>query len=282
MMLPMPIVVPHASTCGASCCSGCSPGPFATCCSRSAIPAPACGCSTSAILLHGVCYDFFFVAGQLYTDQEAPAHLRSTAQGFITFVTYGVGMLIGSLLSGGVLDYFSTTTATGVVRNWIVLAQLGGDVVRHYPAGAVLLPFAGARRHGSETGRCMKAVVKYAPGVGNIDVRDVKEPSCGPGLVKVQVAFCGVCGTDLHVLHDTFRNYPPVILGHECAGTVIEVGPGVSGIEHRSAGDRARCHGCHVRAVRVLPIGLFHLLPETPRHGTRCRRRLHALSRGET
>jgi nucleoside transporter len=71
-----------------------------------------------AILLHGVCYDFFFVAGQLYTDQAAPAHLRSTAQGFITFVTYGIGMLIGSLLSGGILDYFSTTTAAGVVRNW--------------------------------------------------------------------------------------------------------------------------------------------------------------------
>jgi nucleoside transporter len=71
-----------------------------------------------AILLHGVCYDFFFVTGQLYTDQEAPVHLRSTAQGFITFVTYGVGMLIGSLLSGGVLDYFSTTGPAGVTRNW--------------------------------------------------------------------------------------------------------------------------------------------------------------------
>ena len=76
----------------------------------------------------------------------------------------------------------------------------------------------------------MKAVVKYAPGSGNIEVRDVAEPACGPGLVKVQVAFCGVCGTDLHVLHDTFRNYPPVILGHECAGTVSEVGSGVSGV----------------------------------------------------
>ncbi len=61
-------------------------------------------------------------------------------------------------------------------------------------------------------------------------MRDVKEPACGPGLVKVQVAFCGVCGTDLHVLHDTFRNYPPVILGHECAGTVSEVGVGVTGV----------------------------------------------------
>jgi nucleoside transporter len=71
-----------------------------------------------AIVLHGVCFDFFFVTGQLYTDQEAPPHLRSTAQGFITVVTYGVGMLIGSFLSGFVLDYFTTTTGTSVTRTW--------------------------------------------------------------------------------------------------------------------------------------------------------------------
>ena len=71
-----------------------------------------------AILLHGVCYDFFFVAGQLYTDQVAPARLRSTAQGFITFATYGVGMLIGSFLAGGALDYFSTTSDGIVSRDW--------------------------------------------------------------------------------------------------------------------------------------------------------------------
>lgn len=72
-----------------------------------------------AILLHGVCFDFFFVTGFLYTNQVAPAELRSTAQGLITLATYGLGMLIGSLLSGGVLDYFSTTAADGsVVRNW--------------------------------------------------------------------------------------------------------------------------------------------------------------------
>ncbi|MDZ4799847.1 MAG: nucleoside permease [Bryobacteraceae bacterium] len=72
-----------------------------------------------AILLHGICYDFFFMTGQLYTDQTAPAHLRGTAQGFIQFLTYGVGMFIGSLLSGTAVDYFTTTTATGaVVRNW--------------------------------------------------------------------------------------------------------------------------------------------------------------------
>ena len=72
----------------------------------------------AAIILHGVCYDFFFMTGQLYTDQEAPAHLRSTAQGFITFVTYGVGMLVGSLLSGFFVDYFTTNVGGQVTRNW--------------------------------------------------------------------------------------------------------------------------------------------------------------------
>jgi MFS family permease len=73
----------------------------------------------AAILLHGVCYDFFFVSGQLYTDQEAPAHLRNTAQGFITLITYGAGMLIGSFLSGGALDYFSTTANGVVTHDWL-------------------------------------------------------------------------------------------------------------------------------------------------------------------
>jgi nucleoside transporter len=72
-----------------------------------------------AILLHGACYDYFFVAGQLYTDQEAPGHLRSSAQGFITFVTYGIGMYIGSVLSGVVVDYFTVIDAAGnAVRDW--------------------------------------------------------------------------------------------------------------------------------------------------------------------
>jgi MFS family permease len=72
-----------------------------------------------AILLHGACYDYFFVAGQLYTDQEAPGHLRSSAQGFITFVTYGIGMYVGSVLSGVVVDYFTVIDAAGnAVRDW--------------------------------------------------------------------------------------------------------------------------------------------------------------------
>lgn len=81
----------------------------------------------------------------------------------------------------------------------------------------------------------MKALVKYAAGVGNVEVRDVPEPACGDDQVKIEVAFCGICGTDLHVYHDTFPNYPPVIMGHEFAGTVAETGRHV---RHVSPGDR--------------------------------------------
>jgi L-iditol 2-dehydrogenase len=76
----------------------------------------------------------------------------------------------------------------------------------------------------------MKALVKHSAGEGNVEILDVEEPSCGPDQVKVQVAFCGVCGTDIHVLRDTFPNYPPVILGHEIAGTVVEIGRNVTGV----------------------------------------------------
>ena len=71
-----------------------------------------------AILLHGICFDFFFMTGQIYTDQEAPVHLRGTAQGFLMFLTYGVGMFLGSMLSGYAVDFFTTTTGTTVTRNW--------------------------------------------------------------------------------------------------------------------------------------------------------------------
>lgn len=58
------------------------------------------------IILHGVCYDFFFVSGQIYTDQKAGENYKSSAQGLITLATYGVGMGIGSKLSGLALDYY--------------------------------------------------------------------------------------------------------------------------------------------------------------------------------
>lgn len=70
----------------------------------------------------------------------------------------------------------------------------------------------------------MRALVKYQQGDGYVDLMDRPEPVCRPDQVILEIHCCGICGTDLHVYHDTFRNYPPVILGHEFTGKVVEVG----------------------------------------------------------
>lgn len=72
----------------------------------------------TGIVLHGMCYDFFFVTGQIYTDRKAGAAVKNAAQGLITFATYGIGMLIGSYVSGFVADRFSTVAANGLSYDW--------------------------------------------------------------------------------------------------------------------------------------------------------------------
>ena len=73
----------------------------------------------------------------------------------------------------------------------------------------------------------MKALVKTAKGDGLVELWERDRPSPAPGWVVVRVALGGICGTDLHILHDEFPYWPPVILGHEFTGTVEEVGEGV-------------------------------------------------------
>jgi nucleoside transporter len=85
------------------------------------------------IALHGICYDFFFVSGQIYTDSKAGAHYRSAAQGMITLATYGVGMLIGFSVAGAVSDKFNANGVHDWYQIWI------------WPAGfaaAIMLLFA--------------------------------------------------------------------------------------------------------------------------------------------
>ncbi|HEY0341839.1 MAG TPA: MFS transporter, partial [Steroidobacteraceae bacterium] len=79
------------------------------------------------ILLHGICYDFFFVTGQIYIDRKASADLRAATQGLITFLTYGVGMFLGSWLSGLVVDAYALPAIAGVVHHdwhaiWLICA----------------------------------------------------------------------------------------------------------------------------------------------------------------
>ncbi|MEX2232920.1 MAG: nucleoside permease [Cyclobacteriaceae bacterium] len=67
------------------------------------------------ILLHGVCYDFFYVTAQIYMDKKAPADSRASVQGFFTLLTYGVGWLIGSYLTGLVLQIYQITDGASMV-----------------------------------------------------------------------------------------------------------------------------------------------------------------------
>jgi MFS family permease len=90
------------------------------------------------ILLHGVCYDFFFVTGYIYVDQQADESIRGAAQGLIAFVTLGVGMFIGALASGRVVQQLATTAADGTVTH----AWPGIWIVPAAGAAAVLVLFA--------------------------------------------------------------------------------------------------------------------------------------------
>ena len=86
------------------------------------------------IILHGVCYDFFFVTGQIYVDVQASAKIRAAAQGFIAFITYGAGMFVGSLIQGEIAGRYSLQPAG---HNWQAIW-----IIPAVGAGVVMLLFA--------------------------------------------------------------------------------------------------------------------------------------------
>jgi nucleoside transporter len=71
----------------------------------------------AAILLHGACYDFLFIAGQLYVDEQANERIRGAAQGFIAFILWGVGAFVGTYLAGKVLGAHQLATPQGAIAH---------------------------------------------------------------------------------------------------------------------------------------------------------------------
>ncbi len=107
----------------------------------------------AAILLHGVCYDFLFIAGQLYVDDEANERMRGAAQGFIAFILWGVGAFVGTLLAGMVMAAHELPEKAGTIEHdWAgIWAQpaLGAVAV----LGVFLLFFREPRRVTTESAR---------------------------------------------------------------------------------------------------------------------------------
>jgi MFS family permease len=97
-------------------------------------PGPGVWMLLLGILLHGICYDFFFVTGQIYIDRKSSPAFRAAAQGTITLITYGAGMLLGSWLSGRVVDIYAHTAPDGVVFHqwrpiWLISAGCSAAVL---------------------------------------------------------------------------------------------------------------------------------------------------------
>ena len=72
------------------------------------------------VILHGICYDFFFVSGQIYTDYKAGDQFKSSAQGIITLATYGLGMFVGFRLAGYITDQFTNSSGHDWTQIWLM------------------------------------------------------------------------------------------------------------------------------------------------------------------
>ena len=86
----------------------------------------------AGIILHGICYDFFFVTGYMYTEKKAGPKIKASAQGLFTFATYGVGMFIGTWVSGLVVDRYKTSTGHDWMKIWFVPAYIAVAVLIYF------------------------------------------------------------------------------------------------------------------------------------------------------
>ena len=107
----------------------------------------------------------------------------------------------------------------------------------------------------------MKALVKTEKGVGHLRLMEMPEPIPGAGEVLIEIHASGICGTDVHVKHDRFPYWPPVILGHEFAGVIVGTG---ADCKHYAEGDRVvgephtqhcgQCSLCRTGNVQICPV----------------------------
>jgi nucleoside transporter len=86
----------------------------------------------AGIVLHGICYDFFFVTGYMYTEKKAGEKIKNAAQGLFTFATYGLGMFIGTWFSGFVTDHYTTGTVHEWEKIWFVPAYIAMGVLVYF------------------------------------------------------------------------------------------------------------------------------------------------------
>lgn len=117
-----------------------------------AAPSATFALIAGGILLHGVCYDFFFVTGQIYVDKKATPEVRGQAQGFLVLVTYGVGMLIGAQVAGNLYNAFLGGADALTLGQWSAFWLVPAAF-----AAAVGVFFAAAFREGAAEGRAAAA-----------------------------------------------------------------------------------------------------------------------------
>jgi len=86
----------------------------------------------AGIVLHGICYDFFFVTGYMYTEKKAGEKIKSAAQGLFTFATYGLGMFIGTQISGRVVDKYALPEGHNWKDVWFVPAYIALGVLIYF------------------------------------------------------------------------------------------------------------------------------------------------------